>query len=278
MSESVDAVRRALSDVGEFSRVFMPKRGLRRYQADPARAIVRAVLDRRSKRPTPGEFAAVFSRQSGKDEMLAQLCAYFLLLFSRVGGQVVVALPTMRPQGQIALDRLSARVRNERFRAIAGKARVRDGSVVQLGEASVHFVSAAPTSSARGQTASLLLVANECQDIDPDRWDAVFAPMAAAENAVTLFMGTVWTTSTLLSRQMRYLRTLEASDGSQRLFLVPWRRVSEELPTYGAYVESQAKQLGPDHPFFKTEYELVELDGEGGLFPAVASRSDGGRT
>ncbi len=92
--------------------------------------------------------------------------------------------------------------------------------------------------------------------------------MAAAENAVTLFMGTVWTTSTLLSRQMRYLRTLEASDGAQRLFLVPWRRVSEELPTYGAYVESQAKQLGAEHPFFKTEYELVELDGEGGLFPS----------
>ncbi|MGA7672762.1 MAG: hypothetical protein WBW04_20270 [Nitrolancea sp.] len=264
----VDAVRRALSDVGEFSRVFMPKRGMRRYQADPARTIVRAVLDRRAKRPTPGEFAAVFSRQAGKDEMLAQLCAYLLLLFSRTGGQVVVALPTMRPQGQIALDRLSARVRNERFRAIAGRARVRDGSVVQLGEAAVHFVSAAPTSSARGQTASLLLVANECQDIDPDRWDAVFAPMAAAENAVTLFMGTVWTSSTLLSRQMRYLRTLEASDGAQRLFLVPWRRVSEELPTYGAYVESQAKQLGAEHPFFKTEYELEELDGEGGLFPS----------
>jgi hypothetical protein len=245
----------------------MPKRGLRRYQADPARAIVRAVLDRRAGRPGPGEFAVVFSRQSGKDEMLSQLCAYLLLLFHRAGGQIVVGLPTMRPQGQIALDRLAARVRNERYRAIAGKARVRDGSIVQLGEASVHFVSAAPTSSARGQTASLLLVANECQDIDPDRWDAVFAPMAAAENAISLYMGTVWTATTLLSRQMRYLRTLEAADGRQRLFLVPWRRVSEELPTYGRYVEGQIRMLGADHPFVQTEYELVELDAAGGLFP-----------
>ncbi len=262
-----DQLRATLADVGEFSRVFMPRRGLRRYQRDPARAIARAVLDRKAGRDTPGEFAAVFSRQAGKDEMLSQLCAYLLLLFSRSGGQIVVALPTMRPQGQIALDRLTTRLRNDRMRAIAGKARVQDGSIVRLGEASVHFVSAGPQSNARGQTASLLLVANECQDIDPDRWDAVFSPMAAAENAITLYMGTVWTASTLLSRQMRYLRALEASDGRQRLYLVPWRRVAEELPTYGAYVESQAKQLGAEHPFFKTEYELVELDGEGGLFP-----------
>ena len=244
----------------------MPGRVLRSYQADPARVIVQAVLDRHGGRETAGEFGVVFSRQAGKDEMLAQICSYLLLLFSKVGGQVVVALPTMRPQGQIAVDRLAARVRNSRFRAL-GKARVREGSIVQLGEASVHFLSAGPQSSARGQTASLLLVANECQDIEPDRWDAVFAPMGASTNAITLYMGTVWTAQTLLARQMRYLRSLEAKDGRQRLFLVPWTRVTEDLPTYGRYVEGQIRLLGPEHPFIKTEYELVELDAAGGLFP-----------
>ncbi len=144
---------------------------------------------------------------------------------------------------------------------------MRDGSIVQLGNAEVHFVSAGPQANPRGHTASLLLVANEAQDIEPDRWDSVFAPMAAAENATTLFMGTVWTASTLLSRQMRYLRAFEAEKGSQRLFMVPWRRVSEELPTYGRYVEGQRDLLGGDHPFFKTEYELVEIGSDGGLFP-----------
>ena len=111
---TADKLRAVLSDVGEFSNVFMPGRVLRSYQADPARVIVQAVIDRRAGRETAGEFGVVFSRQAGKDEMLAQICAYLLLIFSKVGGQVVVALPTMRPQGQIAVDRLAARVRNSR--------------------------------------------------------------------------------------------------------------------------------------------------------------------
>ncbi|HET7667390.1 MAG TPA: hypothetical protein VFK56_15250, partial [Mycobacterium sp.] len=214
----------------------------------------------------PGEFAAVFSRQSGKDEMLAQLCAYLLLLFQRSGGQIVVALPTLRPQGVIARDRLLERVNSARFRAL-GRVNARDGAIVELGRAAVHFLSAAPTSNARGNTASLLLVANECQDIEPDRWDAVFAPMAAASNAVTLYMGTVWTARTLLARQQRYLRELQARDGRRREFLTPWTRVAEELPAYGRYVNGERARLGADHPFIRTEYELTELDAAGGLFP-----------
>ena len=259
-------LRSVLSDVGEFSRVFLPSWTLRGYQLEPARAIVAAVLARRHGCETPGEFAAVFSRQSGKDEMLAQLCAYLLVLFQRSGGQIVVALPTLRPQGIITRDRLLERVNSARFRMLGG-AKVRDGSIVEFGRAAVHFLSAAPTSNARGNTASLLLVANECQDIEPDRWDAVFAPMAAASNAVTLYMGTVWTARTLLARQQRYLRELQVRDGRRREFLTPWTRVAAELPAYGRYVEGERARLGADHPFLRTEYELTELDAAGGLFP-----------
>ena len=214
---TVDWVRTTLTDIAEFSRIFMPGVALRRYQAEPARAIASAVLARRRgvTAGAAGEFAAVFSRQSGKDEMLAQLCAYLLVLFQHSGGQIVVALPTMRPQGIIARDRLTERVRNARFRTL-GRVRIRDGTIVELGRASVHFLSAAPTSNARGNTASLLLVANECQDIEPDTWDSVFAPMAAASNAVTLYMGTVWTGRTLLARQQQYLRGLQERDGRRR--------------------------------------------------------------
>jgi hypothetical protein len=46
---------------------------------------------------------------------------------------------------------------------------VREGFVVEVGKASVHFLSGAPTANARGKTVSLLLVGNESQDIEPDR-------------------------------------------------------------------------------------------------------------
>src|SRR5699024_4341048 len=113
-----------------------------------------------------------------------------------------------------------------------------------VGKAKAVFVSAARTANARGLTADLGLIANEAQDIRQNVWDAVFDPMAASTNATTIFMGTVWTRDTLLSRQMRYLREKQHREGSQRVFLVPWQRVAQDLPAYGSRVQSRIEQLG----------------------------------
>lgn len=252
-------LRKLHKDIGAFSAALYPARRLRGYQLPFAKAVVESVLAGGGQ-----EFAAVFSRQSGKDEALAQLCAFLLSRYRMRGGSIVVALPSLRPQGLIARDRLLERLRTP---LTARGLRVREGAIVELGRASVRFLSAAPSANSRGNTASLLLVANEAQDIEPDVWDAVFAPMAASANATTLFLGTVWTSDTLLARQMRLLRERERHDGRQRLFLVPWRTVAEELPVYGDYVRRQMAQLGEHHPFIRTEYELEELDGDGRLFP-----------
>ena len=252
-------VRSVAEDVHAFSRVLAPGRMLRSYQAPVARAVGESV-----RRGLGQEYAAVFSRQSGTDEMLAQLCAWLLWLHQREGGSIVVALPALRPQGIIARDRLIDRLSNPLTRHLL---RVREGTIVELGRASVRYLSAAPSANSRGNTANLLLVANEAQDIDIDTWDAVFAPMAASSNSTTLFMGTVWTSTTLLARQIRLLANLERRDSVQRRFLVPWPQVAEELPPYGDYVRRQMALLGEGHPFIRTEYELRELDGNGGLFP-----------
>ncbi len=256
-------VRSIAGDVGQFSARLLPARALRGYQLPVARAVAGSVG-----RSEGMEYAAVFSRQAGKDEMLAQLCAYLLWQHHRRGGNIVVALPALRPQGLITRDRLVARLDTPLTR---GMLRVRDGTIVQLGRASVRFLSASPSANSRGNTADLLLVANEAQDIDPDTWDAVFAPMAASSNATTLYMGTVWSSRTLLARQLRLLSDLERADGIQRVFRVPWRDVALELPAYGAYVRRQMALLGETHPFIRTEYELEELDGGGSLFPPERS-------
>lgn len=252
-------LRRVHDDPGLFSRAIMPGRELRRYQLPVARAIAESVIQGQGR-----EFAVVFSRQSGKDEMLAQLSAFLLSRYRLAGGNIVIGLPALRPQGIIAHDRLLERLSNPLTR---NALRVREGTIVELGAASVRFLSAAPGANSRGNTASLLLVANEAQDIEPDVWDSVFAPMAASTNATTVFMGTVWSGNTLLARQMRLLSDLERADGIQRVYRVPWREVAGELPVYGDYVRRQMALLGEQHPFIRTEYELEELDGAGGLFP-----------
>lgn len=258
------ALRCMTSEIGCFSQVALPGWPLRGYQLGPARAIVESIelgLGR--------SFVATFSRQAGKDELLVQVAAYVLLRNQVRGGSVVIAAPSFRPQAALTRDRLVRRLTSPICGVLGGhKMRLREGYAIEVGEASVRFLSAAPTSNARGQTASLLLVANEAQDIDPDTWDAVFDPMAASTNATTLFLGTVWDRDSLLSRQMRFLEEEQHRDGAQRVWRVPWPEVAACVPAYGARVEARIAQFGADHPFIRTEYCLEELDGAGGLFPA----------
>lgn len=251
---------RIVTDLDAFSGSLLPAYRLRPYQLAPARAILESIGQRRG-----DQFAIVFSRQAGKDEMLAQMLAFLLLQRSRRGGTVIVTAPTFRPQAVLSRDRLRDRLLGNGLTGPLVTAI--DGSTIQLGKARARFVSAAPGANARGQTADLLLVANEAQDIEPRIWDAVFDPMAASTNATTVFMGTVWSQSTLLARQMRHLRALESVDGRKRVWMVPWTVVAHDLPAYGDRVRARIDQLGENHPFIRTEYVLEELDGEGGLFP-----------
>lgn len=247
-----------------FSEKLMGTFALRAYQSRPVMATAAAVAE------AGHQLAWVYSRQSGKDESLAQLLAWILVRYQRKGGQCVVAAPTLE-QARITRERLTTRLEP------LGLGEWTRSDTVGIGRASVAFVSASKEANVRGKTASLLLVANEAQDIDPARWDAVFDPMAASTNATTLYMGTVWDGQGLLSRQMKWLRTLEERDGRQRLFLVPWREVERELPAYGQRVRDRIEQLGPEHPFIRTEYELIELEGATGLFgPERRERMKGG--
>jgi hypothetical protein len=250
---------RLLTDIEAFSRHLLPERALRPYQLAPARAIIDSVVHGRG-----DQLAIVFSRQSGKDELLAQVISFLLMRYTGVGGSIVVAAPTLEPQATISRDRLRTCLHANPLGAPMMQGH---GATIELGAARAAFVSASPGANARGQTASLLLIANEAQDIAPDQWDAVFDPMAASTNATTVYLGTVWSQHTLLARQMRHLRELEAVDGRQRVFEVPWETVAETLPAYGDRVRARIAQLGGHHPFIRTEYCLEELEGEGGLFP-----------
>jgi hypothetical protein len=253
------ALRPLFADIAAYSRVLLPAHRLRGYQTGPATAIGASVTERLGR-----QFAIAFSRQSGKDELLAQLCAWLLTRYQRAGGGIVVAAPTLG-QANIQRDRLLDRLR--RSALTVGRVKAREGYIVSVGRAEARYLSAAESANPRGQTADLLLVAHEAQDIDPAIWDARFDPMAASTNATTVFMGTVWTKTGLLHRQMAHLEGLQAADGIERVYRVPWRRVAEEIPAYGERVRGRIAQFGEDHPYIKTEYELIELDAEGGLFP-----------
>ena len=189
------ALRWLLHDLGAFSRTIWPETALRPYQLAPARAIIHSALI-----GDGASFAVVFARQSGKDELLAQVIAFLLIHRQLHGGEIVVVAPSLVPQGQITLRRIEERLRAAML--FAPEIETEGGHILRVGRASARFVSAGPMAQARGATASLLLVANEAQDIEAQRWDAVFDPMGASTNATTVFAGTVWTRNTLLARAM----------------------------------------------------------------------------
>ncbi len=253
-----EALRPLVLDIGDYSRVLLPAQRLRQYQLGPARAIAESVVNQLGR-----QFSVVFSRQAGKDEMLAQLVGFILTRYQLAGGAVVLGAPSLL-QANVSRDRVLSRLK--RSPLTVGRVATREGYIVEVGQASARFLSAAPTANVRGQTADLLLVANEAQDIDPAIWDARFDPMAASTNATTVFMGTVWDKNGLLHRQLEHLAALEAQDGIRRVYKVPWPEVAEELPAYGARVRARIAQHGDSHPFIRTEYMLEVLDGEGGLF------------
>jgi hypothetical protein len=240
-------------DIGEFSRRLLPEHALRGYQLEVARAVLSLVAGKQG-----GKAVAVFSRQSGKDEMLAQTLAFLLFTRQRRGGRIVVVLPSHQ-QANISFNRLVNRLEN--IALLQGRFRA-TGREVKLGNASVRFMSGAASAQVRGETADLLLVANEAQDIAPEIWDARFDPMGASTNSPSLFMGTPWTSRTLLAREMK------EAQRQQRLYVVDWRRVAQDVPPYGERVRQRIAQFGERHPFVQTEYECHELEGEGGLFPA----------
>jgi hypothetical protein len=243
-----------------FSRRLWERWALRPYQVEVAREIVGSI-----ERGEGRQFAVAFARQSGKDEMLAQIEAYLMDKHKAGGGSILVVNPTFKPQGQIARRRLI-----DRLAALdSGKVMGASGYSVGLGMATCGFLSAAPAAQARGETASLLMACNEAQDVTPGRWDAVFDPMGAASHVTQVFSGTVWTSRTLLARQMAFLAEQERKDGKRRVFKVTWEEVAKSVPAYGEHVRARIAQFGRDHPFIRTEYFLEEMDDESRLFGAA---------
>jgi hypothetical protein len=233
---------------------------LRSYQKQVAESIVDSVVGGKGR-----SFVVIFPRQSGKNELQAQLEAYLLSLCSVEQVEMVKVSPTWKPQSLNAMRRLE-RVLKHNF-ICRGRWIKRSGYIYQIGEATIHFLSGSPTSSIVGATASLLLECDEAQDVETGKWDKEIAPMAASTNATRVFWGTAWTSHTLLARELRAARLQEKEDGIQRAWLLTCDEVGEEVPAYRKYVDEQVARLGRNNPLIRTQYYSEEIDSEGGMFP-----------
>lgn len=228
------------------------------YQLEAADAIVDSVLHRRGR-----TFVLIFSRQSGKDETLANVFLFLMCRFYEIGCEIVCAQPTFKPQTVTAMERLRKRGYN-----LGRRLQRTAGYIMRLGQARVSYFSAEPTASQLGATAERLLVMNEAQDIEPAIYDKRFSPMAAAGYATKVFSGTSWTSNTLLSREKRACLEQEKIDGVKRVFLVDADHVGRFNPLYKLHVRDELLKHGRNHPFIRTQYYCEEIDAQAGMFNA----------
>ncbi len=234
---------------------------MRRYQIEPAKAIIDSILHKKGM-----TFVIIMSRQAGKDELLVNLLTFLCNLFAHRDVGIVVANPTYKPQTINAILRFEKRLSTNLLTKMFWSKR--SDFMRMIGLCIVSFLSADATANVVGATASLALIINEAQDVEPAIYDKKFAPMVASTNATRILCGTVWTSQTLLARETRAALQAEEQDGIQRVFVYNADAVRKIIPAYGKFVDGEIRKLGRQHPLVRTQYFCEEIDELTGMFNA----------
>ena len=256
-------------DIATFARRVLGK-PLYPYQLEVAEAIVDSIEN------GYGHIITVMmARQAGKNQLSATVEAYLLYRFSE--GTIVKAAPTFHPQIRHSYERLK--------RLLAGSELSErlwsDTSTIGLAPTAgterekkqagprVVFYSASPESNVVGATAELLLEIDEAQDVEFEKFNRDFRPMAAVKNATTVLYGTAWADTTLLAMQRGTNLSAQEATGRRLHFEYDWRHVAAYNPDYRVFVEKEIERLGADHPLIQTQYCLHSIDGAGYLLNAL---------
>ena len=110
---------------------------LREYQVTVARAVAESVIFRQGK-----SFVVMFPRQSGKNELQAQIETYLLTLLSQIECEIVKVSPTWKPQSLNAMRRLQRVLENNIL--VQSMWKKESGYIYKIGKARIFFFSGSP--------------------------------------------------------------------------------------------------------------------------------------
>jgi hypothetical protein len=252
-----DQAHRIISTPAKFCEVLTNIK-LRPYQLEPFEAIWQSISTHAGR-----TFVIKFSRQSGKDELIANLLVFLMVRLQYQDASIVCAQPTFKPQTINAMSRLDARLSTPWFRKLYKRSA---GYMYRFGRCHLSYFSADGSAHVVGATARTLLIINEAQDVDAAIYDKSFSPMAASGNATKLFSGTSWTSNTLLAREERASRQAQEADGFRRVFVSDGEAIGRCNAFYKQHMDAQIVKFGRNHPLIKTQYFCEEIDAEAGMF------------
>lgn len=199
MEKTYKQIEFFLDDIGEFTE-YGGDIKLRSYQSEVAERICAAVFDQKGL-----SFVVMFPRQSGKNELQAQIEAYLLAYLCYTPAEIVKVSPTYKPQTLNAVRCLQRVL--EKNVVLAGEWEKESGYIFRVNQAHIIFLSGSLEANIVGATARMLLEVDEAQDVEISKFDKDIAARTASTHATR-------------GRELRAARAVEAQDGIRRVFVM----------------------------------------------------------
>lgn len=251
---------------------------LYKYQRPFARRILESLI------LNDGEIiTALFSRQSGKSETVANTVAAVMIMFPVLAkvypnllgdyakGVWVGAFAPVDEQAETLYQRIVSRLTGEGALTLMEDPDINDaikgrGRTVTLKSGSlVRRQTCHPRATIEGRTYHLILI-DEAQGADDTMVDKSITPMGASTNATMVMTGTPTFTKNVFYRTIQQNKTKQLGRGRKPLhFEADYKAASRENPRYALHVKKRINSMGFDSDEFKLAYRLIWIL-EAGMF------------
>lgn len=216
---------------------------------------------------------ALFSRQSGKSETVANCVATVMIMFPRLAnaypqlldrfkeGVLVGAFAPVDYQADILFGRIVARLTSERAAAVMSDPEINEkvvgkGRTIKLKCGSLVTKNTAhPRASIEGGTFHLILI-DECQGAENAVVNNSIMPMATATGGTKVFTGTPGYTKNVFYSTIMRNKRMQNRRGQlrQNHFEADWKIVSKYSEWYKRTALQEMLRLGEDSDEFKRQY------------------------
>lgn len=223
---------------------------------------------------------ALFARQSGKSETVANVVAACMIMLPRLAkidqfkellgkfseGVWVGAFAPVDDQADTLFTRITGRLTSETAREIlsdpeideAVKAKSKEFHLVRCGSL-VRKQTAHPRATIEGRTYHLILI-DECQGADEVMVNKSIGPMGASTNATMVFTGTPTYTKGVFYKQIQLNKRQGTRRGARmNHFEADWKTVAKSSENYAKFVKKEMLRIGEDADEFKLAYRLMWL-------------------
>lgn len=246
---------------------------LRPYQVPTARRMVESVII-----GDGATITALFSRQSGKSELVANVTAALMIMLPRLAkmfpdllgkfaeGLWVGAFAPIDEQADTLYGRIVTRLTSDRAQEFMADPEIAEevvgrGKEIRLKASGslVRKTTCHPRARIEGRTYHLILV-DECQDAEERVVNKSVAPMAAATNGTMVFSGTPTYVKGVFWRAIQTNKRMATRRGARKNhFEADWKTVAKYNENYKKFVSKEILRIGQDSDEFKLSYRLQWL-------------------